>query len=448
MADDVSVSTSRNSRRRRRWRVRLFLLALPVVGHLLLCSVTLSVPIEHGRLDNAVNVLVAGYLFIGLLLFLAPRVQAKYLLFCYSALFAAGIAEAGLSCFVSQPNGPTPWPPMRRIVTDANTMPGIEGEIQFTVSSLGIRGPDESEFDRSDLRILCVGGSTTECLYVTDKSSWPWQLQELLSQELNCKTYVGNAGRSGHFTLHHSYQIRNYDLVSRFDRIVILCGINDMVRFLRASYSRSKGRVANEALTAGPEDQVYYRRLHLAQVIRAFVWQYVDPVGFKQDASGEWYSKVRLQRQESIRESGYKQLPDGLEDSIRRYRSDLMDVLKACRERGVKPILATQPALYQAELPAELEELIWMTKLEPGNVARVMEAYNETTLSVCRAENIPCLDLASLLPKDTTVFYDDCHFNVAGCEKVAELLSVYLAGELTGEEYQSKASPSELQKDL
>ncbi|KIX12937.1 hypothetical protein X474_16690 [Dethiosulfatarculus sandiegensis] len=31
-----------------------------------------------------------------------------------------------------------------------------------------------------------------------------------------------------------------------------------------------------------------------------------------------------------------------------------------------------------------------------------------------KQEKYPCLDLAELLPKDTTVFYDDCHFNEGG----------------------------------
>jgi len=35
------------------------------------------------------------------------------------------------------------------------------------------------------------------------------------------------------------------------------------------------------------------------------------------------------------------------------------------------------------------------------------------------------LDLASLLQKDTTVFYDDVHFNESGAEKVSNIIAQY-----------------------
>ena len=57
-----------------------------------------------------------------------------------------------------------------------------------------------------------------------------------------------------------------------------------------------------------------------------------------------------------------------------------------------------------------------------------MGMYNETLLTVCRNRRIECIDLESSLPKDTTVFYDDVHFNVSGSRKVAEIVSNYLLG--------------------
>ena len=41
--------------------------------------------------------------------------------------------------------------------------PGIFGQSHYTINSLGIRGP-ELPADRSVYRILCIGGSTTECI--------------------------------------------------------------------------------------------------------------------------------------------------------------------------------------------------------------------------------------------------------------------------------------------
>ncbi len=411
--------------------LRTIIFILPVAIHLVLWLITSRELSVGTGLDQAVFLLFVGYLGVGVLLFLRPRLQTKYLLSCYSLLFAAVIAEASLSFFVPRSNQATPWPPMQRTTIAADTMPGIEGPITVTVSSLGIRGPNERSFDQAKIRVLCVGGSTTECLFVTDSESWPWRLQSLLTERVGSQCFVGNAGRSGHFTLHHTYQIRNYSLVSEFDRIVIICGINDMMRFLNGSYSRSKARVANEALTINLSDRVYYRRLRLTEAARMFLWQYVDPIGLMQDASGEWYAKARADRRAAIRESGVRGVPEGLTNAVERYRGDLTELILACRERGVEPVFMTQPTLYKKELSPELDSLLWLTTLEPAAMAQLMDTYNETLREVCKEKGVPCINLAAILPKDTTALYDDCHFNVTGCEKVATILANFFSADLT-----------------
>jgi hypothetical protein len=47
---------------------------------------------------------------------------------------------------------------------------------------------------------------------------------------------------------------------------------------------------------------------------------------------------------------------------------------------------------------------------------------------VCRERGLECVDLAAKLPRDTSVFYDDCHFNESGARRVAEVLAEHLLG--------------------
>ena len=42
---------------------------------------------------------------------------------------------------------------------------------------------------------FCVGGSTTECLYVTDKLSWPWRLQDKLASLAGKKYFCRKRGQ-------------------------------------------------------------------------------------------------------------------------------------------------------------------------------------------------------------------------------------------------------------
>jgi hypothetical protein len=55
-----------------------------------------------------------------------------------------------------------------------------------------------------------------------------------------------------------------------------------------------------------------------------------------------------------------------------------------------------------------------------------MDLYNGALLNLCRQYKLECYDLASFVPKDTSVFYDDAHFNESGARIIAQLISNYL----------------------
>ena len=55
-----------------------------------------------------------------------------------------------------------------------------------------------------------------------------------------------------------------------------------------------------------------------------------------------------------------------------------------------------------------------------------MEAYSRRLLAVCSERGAECLDLASMLPKDTRTFYDDVHLTEEGSRAVAEELTRHL----------------------
>jgi len=56
-----------------------------------------------------------------------------------------------------------------------------------------------------------------------------------------------------------------------------------------------------------------------------------------------------------------------------------------------------------------------------------MSEFNAETLDICADHALSCFDLAAVLPSDTTVFYDDLHFNEQGAGAVAGALAPFLA---------------------
>jgi hypothetical protein len=110
-------------------------------------------------------------------------------------------------------------------------------------------------------------------------------------------------------------------------------------------------------------------------------------------------------------------------------------LIDIAEEKSVRLIFMTQPTLWKAGLSEEKSALLWFRetgKYQKGRAGKYfsvealekgMKRYNETLLDVRRRRGIECINPASRLEKDTTVFYDDCHFNESGTRMLAEILS-------------------------
>jgi hypothetical protein len=85
----------------------------------------------------------------------------------------------------------------------------------------------------------------------------------------------------------------------------------------------------------------------------------------------------------------------------------------------VRPILIAQPTLWHSEMTPELRELLWAGGV--GSYFGGEESDYYTIEAV--AEGI---DVATRLPKNDSIFYDDMHFKEGGSQEVARLISTYL----------------------
>jgi lysophospholipase L1-like esterase len=321
-------------------------------------------------------------------------------------------------------------------------MPGVRGTSHFTISALGMRGDDWGE--GPGLRILAIGGSTTESLYLDDSEVWTQQLQDALRRAAAAPpVWVANAGKSGLNSRHHVVQtMRLLDQHPEVDVLVVLAGINDLHQRLslddafRTIDREPQSTFAELALrsfavrpavaTSGGwrPRELAYRLSRLGQQLRATG----EPEHLVQDDAGRVYERWRRYRREASRLR--ERLPD-LGPALREFAMNLSTIADVARRHGVEVVFATQPVLWRADLTDEERSLLWFGGVgdfqrEPGHeyysaeaLAEGMARYNQTTLAVCAARGLLCVDLAAELPSDTSVFYDDCHFNENGSRRVA-----------------------------
>jgi hypothetical protein len=120
------------------------------------------------------------------------------------------------------------------------------------------------------------------------------------------------------------------------------------------------------------------------------------------------------------------------------YRANIRALIECAESRHVRIVFLTQPALWRADLPAELERLVWMGGIGDfqrqsgceyytvAALAEGMRRYNDAVVEVCAAEGVECIDLDAVIAKDGSMFYDDVHFTEAGARRVAEEIELHV----------------------
>lgn len=333
------------------------------------------------------------------------------------------------------------WPPRLAVELEPRPelMSGVGGPAHFRISALGFRA-DERPADVG-LSLLALGGSATECLYLDQEEAWPARLQSELGRRLARRVWVANAGRSGRTTRDHALQLRHLLAQEpRFERVLLLTGVNDLCAWLAAGGSTSALPSADlaRAFDVVPREHLrgpWWRRTAVFELLRG-LQSHVQDAPLAQDRAGTIYATWRAHRAHARRR--LDELPDP-SAALAAFRAHLADMAESCARHGAVLVLATQPALWSAALTRELEARLWMGGV--GNyqeragceyyssvaLARGLALFNAELEAFASARGLGLLDLARTLSGDACCFYDDVHFNEEGARRVAAFLGEGLA---------------------
>jgi lysophospholipase L1-like esterase len=334
-------------------------------------------------------------------------------------------------------------------VADPARTPGIEGPITVTFNDFGFRSPRLRSVEKPAgvVRVFCVGGSTTIGLVLDDRDAWPEQLQVLLERQYpHVEFDVVNAGVNAGTTRHDLNLISQRVLAFEPDVLVLMQGINDWclpkepdyspIRMGRASYrSREYDYLRRKLKWLGVKEILstsqLFRRIVYAK--RGLGLGRIDREEW--DVSGRVLDRLRADHARRRLEA----MPARLMAPKPEFTLNLRTISGMCRAHGVRLVLVTQPVMWQPNMPDRLRRLCWMgfsgdVAYEPGDLAQMMENYNRAVLTLGRQESVPVVDAARHLPRDDTVFYDDCHFNVSGAAKLAgRIMETLIAGDVLRE---------------
>jgi lysophospholipase L1-like esterase len=313
----------------------------------------------------------------------------------------------------------------RRFIFDNNKISKLDKVIYHSRNQIGFRGEPPPRNFNQILSILTVGGSTTECMYISDGKTWPDLLAGQLKGEF-APLWLNNAGLDGHSTFGHLVLLEDYLTKLKPKVILFLVGAND--RRL-TDYGALDKR-------AFKDPEASCRKLlihHLAQY--SYVINYA--INFQKYAKAvKWglvhanidFAKLPTRDVDNDRLNAL--LAEHRSLYLKPYAQRLQKLIAETKEHGIEPVLITQPMIYGNAIdPATGADL---GRVDIGGINgktswEILKLYNEVLKQAASQNQVLLIDLAAAMPKSSRFFYDTFHFTNEGCQLVAEIIFTDLA---------------------
>lgn len=268
-----------------------------------------------------------------------------------------------------------------------------------------------AEKDSNTIRILCLGGGTTNNDRLEEHQNYPHQLEILLQKEHpNKNVQVINAGMGWYTTRHSLINYNHYYKGKQFDAVIIMHAINDLVRSFspheyaigayQSDYSHFYGPSINGAKAPSLEHQIAYFFQH------------------------NWMDDKRVKKRD-LDFSSYLSFED-----FGRYYKLLNESIES---DGIPVIMVEQAHLYKKKNSNKEKQRMWMglhyclqDKVYPtySSLYEAMTMYNMKASTLHNDSTI--FFSINTIKKDLVNFMDEVNFNENGAMILANKLNDFI----------------------
>jgi len=293
----------------------------------------------------------------------------------------------------------------------------MDSIITYKRNSIGFRGDEPPVPFDSALSVVVIGGSTAECMFISEGKTWEDALQRKLRANFPA-IWINNAGFSGHSTFGHIILLRDYVAALKPHICLFLVGANDLGRRdLRANDNEFSLTKQKWLLNLARRSKLVNAVLTLDRNHLAKEKNVADHYAFSLSKN------IPLQLNDNVIQNAVNTESLLLHD----YDSRLKELIRVSRLNNIEPVFITQPSLVGEGIDSLTGVNLATYRLNDTTNGKQywerLELYNNETITVSKASNTFVIDLAHELPKSSIYFYDMSHFNIPGCEKVAELIA-------------------------
>ena len=315
--------------------------------------------------------------------------------------------------------------PINQKMIFSNDFDCFDKQIIHTKNDLGFRGKPKPDDLENYLSIVAIGGSTTECFFVSDDKVWTQVLEDSLQNHVS-KVWVNNAGLNGHSTFGHKILLQDLVAPLHPDYVLFLIGINELDRDDLGEFDKknlkgfhkaeSSGLLKNIILFLANNTEIGNLTFNLSKSLaarnkRIFIDQVLELNPSDTLSIAQEYQQKLLADQKEL---------------IPAYLHRVARLDSICRSNDIKPVFITQPLLYGFGTDPETHTDLATYRSSQGMNGSLywqkLELYNDALRSFCKDKNDCVIDLAALMPKDSRYFYDEMHFSNAGSIEVGQII--------------------------
>lgn len=274
----------------------------------------------------------------------------------------------------------------------------------------------------ADVSIVFMGGSTTECLYVSEAARFPYLTSIFLEDKLKRKVNGINAGKSGNNVLHSLLLLIGKVVPLKPDFVVLMHATNDIgVLSQSGSYwqtRRTYDLLQDEKISVGEGAEIVARSTlpnTFAMLLDA------------RKSANRLIKRVIGDAQAKPRGRSPAEKDDWREQG-RSFESALRSFVRVATAWHVKPVLLTQVRVRpqsknEAESDFLARERRQGAEIDPDAFASSHDYFNEIIRKVAESENALLIDLARARRWQFGDVYDAIHFTDSGSRKVAEIIA-------------------------
>jgi len=322
-------------------------------------------------------------------------------------------------------------PNIDKVMDVQDGIPGISGLQHITTDEKGYRVIPPVDYQANNtLRIFTIGGSTTEDIYLDDKRTWSYRLQETLTDLLGTRVEVVNTGVSGLRIRHHlatAQQVIQYHP----DMLIFMIGLNDWNHHIHSHF-------LDQPEETSKLKRFYFRETRLGRltirtaktVSRQFTGEPSPAAANSENETsgfsvnrGNYYTKQRGSLNRKVRHTFR---PDKVYPNFNKY---LEKISSLCRENNIPCVFVTQATGYHPGSSEEFKAGFWMTPpnedytLDFESMIHIARLYNDHLLQFARQQKHITCDIDKHMPPSYDLFYDECHFNTKGAARVGDLIA-------------------------